>query len=100
MMLGQDGLQTNEKTIHGCGGHLHCVDGRSLRAMEGNVGATYRLFVSLAAMWGVIMPVFAQSSEPPQSDIWDLSSVEADASSDSTDISGPKDTSWVDSSHD
>lgn len=68
--------------------------------MEGNVGAKYRLFVSLAAMWGVIMPVFAQSSEPPQSDIWDLSSVEVDASGDSTDISVPKDTSWVDSSHD
>lgn len=99
-MLGQDGLQTNEKTVHGNRGRLQCVKGWSLRAVDGIVGARYKLFIALAVLWGVIMPVFAQPSAPTQSDIWDLSSVEVDPSGDRADISATQDASWVDSSHD
>ena len=71
--------------------------------MEGDVGATYRLFVSLAVLWIVIMPLDAWAAAPVASDIWDLSPMDADeeGSEDQAHQSAqPQKPSWIDSSHD
>lgn len=70
--------------------------------MEGNVGEKYRLFVSLAVVWAVIMPAFAQQPESPQGDIWDLTGIETDngdPAGETNTTSVSRDSSWVDSSH-
>jgi len=71
--------------------------------MEGNVGATYRILVSLAVVWSVIMPLYAQESELSQGDIWDLTAIETKNPQSERKITDPqnaKEPSWVDTSHD
>lgn len=44
--------------------------------MGDSVGKKYRVLVSLAALWSVIMPAFGQQVSGPVGDIWDLTVVE------------------------
>ena len=44
--------------------------------MGDSVGKKYRVLVSLAALWSVIMPAFGQQVSGTVGDIWDLTVVE------------------------